>query len=60
MAYCGYADILMVVIFITVIFLLIYIVVLVRIFFINFNILIFRRKVFNLGIFGDFEIILRI
>ena len=60
MTYCGYVEYLMVIIFITVIFLLINIFILIIIFIRNFNILIVSGKIFDVGFFGDFEIILSI
>lgn len=60
MTYCGYVDNLMVIIFIVVIFLLIIIFVLLIIFISNFNMIVIRGKFFDVGFFGDFEIILSI
>jgi hypothetical protein len=60
MTYCGYVEYLMVIIFIVVIFLFIIIAVLIMIFVRNFNMCIIRGKLFELGFFGDFEVILSI
>lgn len=60
MAYCGYADILIVVILISTIFLLIFVILLISIFLINQSVLLLRFKIFNVGFFGDLEILFNV
>lgn len=60
MAYCGYADVLIVIIFISIIFLLFFLIMLILIFIINHSVLLLRFKVFNVGFFGDLEILINI
>jgi hypothetical protein len=59
-AYCGYANILIVIIFVTVIILLIILGILFIVFLRNFEIVVVSLKIFNLGFFGDIEILLTV
>lgn len=58
--YCGYVKFLIVVIFVSAIFLFIVLRIFLVIFLINFGVVLFSLKVFNVGFFGDFEIILTV
>jgi hypothetical protein len=58
--YCGYVNFLIVVIFRVAIFLLIILIIFFIIFLLNAGVLVLSRKVFNVGFFGDFELILRV
>ena len=58
--YCGYVDFLIVVIFRVAIFLFIILIIFIIIFLLNAGVLLLSRKVFNVGFFGDFELILRV
>ena len=58
--YCGYVYFLIVLLFVVIIILIILLLLLLIIFLINYNILIFSFKIFNVGFFGDFELLLRI
>ena len=55
--YCGYVDWLMVVIFLTRGFLLIFFILLGCLILIGKGIFIIRVKIFNVGFFGDFELL---
>ena len=60
MVYCGYTDILMVVMFITVLILLITFRLLFIIFLSNFEIVVISLKIFSSSFFGDLEILLTV
>lgn len=60
MAYCGYAEFLIVIIFIVVVILLIILRLLFLVFIRNFDILVISFKVFRVGFFGDIEIMLTV
>jgi len=60
MAYCGYADILMVIIFITIIFLIVLLCFLFIIFIRGCRVLIISVKIFNLSFLGDFELLFNV
>ncbi len=55
MAYCGYAENLMVFIYVVVVMLVLIIILLIIVFLINFHIVVFSLKVFNHGFFSDLE-----
>ena len=59
-AYCGYADILIVIIFVSVIILLFVLRILFFILLSNFEIVLISVKIFNLGFFGDLEVIVTV
>lgn len=59
-AYCGYANFLIVVIFVTVIMLLIILLIIFTVFLINFEMVVISLKIFNLGFFGDMEFLLTV
>lgn len=58
--YCGYINFSIVIIFIIVGILLVRISILFCFFFSNFDIIVVSLKVFNVGFFGDMEILLRV
>lgn len=60
MTYCGYVVILIVSIFIVIIILLLFVIVLFMIILINFGGIVISMKLFNVGFFGEFEILLTI
>lgn len=60
MAYCGYAENLMVIIFIVVVLLLIILIIIGMRFLIGKNIFLVSIKVYNVGFFGDFELLVHV
>ncbi len=60
MAYCGYAELLIVIIYIRVIYLVLLLIILFTIILVNNGSFLVSFKVFNLGIFRDIEIYINI
>ena len=59
-AYCGYANFLIVILFLVVIILFLIVRLLFIVFITNFDIVFISVKVFNINIFGDLEIIITV